>query len=80
MSEQTTLTIQVRDEPPTTRNEFRLLRRIEALEESLRQSGIEVLDNFLPCQTCGQIDTDQTGEYPCRTCGVPTVHDEVPGA
>lgn len=28
------------------------------------------------CSKCGQNDFGQTGEYPCDTCGLPTVHDE----
>ena len=32
-----------------------------------------------PCATCGQIDQGQTGEYPCTACGLPRLHDEVPG-
>lgn len=24
---------------------------------------------------CGQVDTGQTGEYPCEVCGLPFVHD-----
>lgn len=75
---QTELTIHFTDDPqPISRREaFALLRRVEALEESLMQGGITLLENFLNCQTCGQRDTGQTGEYPCQTCGVPTVHDE----
>lgn len=29
-----------------------------------------------PCPKCGQVDTGQTGEYPCTECGLPTTHDE----
>jgi len=32
------------------------------------------------CTDCGQLDSGQTGEYPCKTCGLPTVHDEPPQA
>ena len=27
------------------------------------------------CKTCSQFDYGQTGEYPCRVCGLPTLHD-----
>ena len=29
-----------------------------------------------PCKKCGQVDSDQTGEYPYSSCGLPTLHDE----
>lgn len=28
------------------------------------------------CAACGQSDTGQTGEYPCKSCGLPTEHDQ----
>jgi hypothetical protein len=28
------------------------------------------------CPQCHQKDTGQTGEMPCKLCGLPTVHDE----
>lgn len=52
------------------------LNRIEALEESLMQFGVPVLTKTeVPCPVCGQTEQNQTGEYPCDTCGLPTVHD-----
>lgn len=27
------------------------------------------------CGTCEQADVGQTGEYPCKACGLPTTHD-----
>lgn len=27
------------------------------------------------CPACGQVDVGQTGEYPCRVCGLPLLHD-----
>lgn len=31
-----------------------------------------------PCPRCGQIDLCQFGEYPCKLCGLPTLHDDDP--
>jgi len=28
------------------------------------------------CEKCGQVDAGQTGEYPCKGCGLPMVHDD----
>lgn len=28
------------------------------------------------CAACGQTDTGQTGEYPCKACGLPMEHDQ----
>lgn len=28
------------------------------------------------CKSCGQVPEGQGGEYPCKACGLPTVHDE----
>lgn len=28
------------------------------------------------CKSCGQVPEGQGGEYPCKDCGLPTVHDE----
>lgn len=28
------------------------------------------------CNSCGQFPEGQGGEYPCKACGLPTVHDE----
>lgn len=28
-----------------------------------------------PCAMCGQVDAGQTGEYPCKECGLPSLHD-----
>ena len=28
-----------------------------------------------PCEACGQVASGQSGEYPCPTCGLPTLHD-----
>jgi len=30
-----------------------------------------------PCTECNQTDKGQTGEYPCKLCGLPTEHDRV---
>lgn len=30
---------------------------------------------FGPCKTCHQVDVGQSGEYPCKECGLPQVHD-----
>ena len=29
-----------------------------------------------PCPKCGQTDIGQTGEYPCNSCGLPTLWDK----
>jgi hypothetical protein len=29
------------------------------------------------CPSCGQLAEEQGGKYPCKDCGVPTVHDPV---
>lgn len=29
----------------------------------------------MSCKKCGQVDNGQTGEYPCKECGLPLVHD-----
>lgn len=29
----------------------------------------------IPCQKCGQTVDGQSGEYPCKSCGVPVLHD-----
>ena len=29
----------------------------------------------LPCPECKQVDVGQTGEYPCKVCGLPRVWD-----
>lgn len=29
-----------------------------------------------PCVKCGQVNIGQTGEYPCATCGFPSLWDE----
>ncbi|MFL1549749.1 hypothetical protein ACI77I_11685 [Pseudomonas sp. D47] len=28
------------------------------------------------CAACGQTDAGQTGEYPCKACGLPMEHDK----
>lgn len=42
----------------------------------LAATALEARDTEDACKTCGQIDSGQTGEYCCKECGLPTVHDD----
>lgn len=54
--------------PPFHHNQ--LMERIDtALSASAEPSAPK-------CKSCGQVPEGQSGEYPCKACGLPTVHDE----
>jgi len=37
---------------------------------------VEEPESVKKCKECGQIPGEQTGEYPCKVCGEPILHDE----
>jgi len=47
----------------------------ERNSESFEQFKARKLEELNACPKCGQVDTGQTGEYPCSECGLPTMHD-----
>lgn len=47
----------------------------ESNGESFEQFKSRKLKEINACLKCGQVDTGQTGEYPCSRCELPTLHD-----
>ena len=52
----------------------------QAIEQEIQAKGLTAAHinsaELEACESCGQVDIGQTGEYPCKACGLPVEHDQ----